>query len=99
MALASARTVPPADTPKAVQPAVPAAHAIDATVRNAPATRNRLSSRKRELSFMIEHLLCAASAAQPVSFLSPQGGSLAAACSRGANRPARLAARRAPSPR
>src|SRR6202000_1804635 len=72
-----------AETPKAVQPAVPAAHAIDATVRNAPATTNRLSSRKRELSFMTEHLLCAALAAQPVSFSSTQGGSLAATCSRG----------------
>src|SRR5690349_3555498 len=79
----AARAATPTDTPNAVQPAVLADQATEATVRNAPATKNRLSNRNRELSFMIEHLLCAAAAAQPVSFYSPQGGSCAASCSRG----------------
>jgi hypothetical protein len=38
-------TVIPVETPNAVQPAVPADQAMDATVRNAPATTNRLSVR------------------------------------------------------
>src|SRR5579872_1187539 len=95
-ALAAASTVTPTDTPKAVQPAVPAAHAIDATVRNAPATTNRLSSRKRELSFMTEHLLCAAPGGAtrvlPRNTRRVVGGPVLW----GGARPARLAAHRPP---
>src|SRR5580698_7140539 len=95
-ALAAASTVMPTDAPKAVQPAVPAAHAIDATVRNAPATTNRLSSRKRELSFMTEHLLCAAPGGATRVLLQYTRRVVGGHLLSGGDRPARLAAHRPP---
>src|SRR6202034_3448925 len=91
-ALASASTATPDDTPTALQPAVPAAHAIDATVRNAPPTTNRLSSRKRELSFMTEHLLCAAPGDATRVLLQYTRRVVGGCLLSGGGRPARLAA-------
>ena len=89
-ALTAAMTVAAVKTPNAVHPAGPAAQASDTTVRNAPATTNSRSSRKRELSFISEHLLGAALAAPPVTSIPVHrrvdGGCLLS----GGTRPARL---------
>jgi hypothetical protein len=46
-------TVMAADTPNAIQPATPALHVIEATTRNAAASRKRLSRMNRELSLIM----------------------------------------------
>src|SRR5256885_16252472 len=46
-------TVMAADTPNAIQPATPALQVIEATTRNAAASRKRLSRMNRELSLIM----------------------------------------------